>query len=124
MASTQTQAFGLPPHQLSSIVNQAPLQNLQSEAVHDVIANFNYYKDPGDGSPPAPSYVGKPETYEKPAETRSAIVHDIRGTEDQYTLDKTGFQIYKHQSVERDFVDDEKIKQDYYPETERLLKDV
>lgn len=25
---------------------------------HDVATQFFYYKDPGDGSPPAPSYVG------------------------------------------------------------------
>lgn len=80
MASTQTQASGLAPHQLSSILNQTPLQEPHSEPVHDVIANFNYYKDPGDGSPPTPTYAGKPETYKKPVAIRSAIVHDIRGT--------------------------------------------
>ena len=25
---------------------------------HDVVTELYYYKDPGDGSPPAPSYVG------------------------------------------------------------------
>jgi hypothetical protein len=25
---------------------------------HDVAAELYYYKDPGDGTPPAPSYVG------------------------------------------------------------------
>ena len=122
MASTLTQSSGLPPHQLSSTLNQPPAQESQSQGTHDVFTTFNYYKDPGDGSPPPPNIVNKPETYQQPAETRSAIVHDIRGTEDQYTLDKNGFQIYKHQSVEKDFVDDEHIKQVYYPETERLLK--
>lgn len=124
MASTLTQSSGLPPHQLSSTLNQTPVQESQSQGIHDVITTFNYYKDPGDGSPPPPNDVSKPESYHQPVETRSAIVHDIRGTEDQYTLDKNGFQIYKHQSVENDFVDDEQIKQVYYPETERLLKEV
>lgn len=122
MASTLTQSSGLPPHQLSSTLNQTPVQESQSQGTHDVITAFNYYKDPGDGGPPPPIIVNQPQTYQQPAETHSAIVHDIRGTEDQYTLDKNGFQIYKHQSVEKDFVDDEHIKQVYYPETERLLK--
>lgn len=87
-----------------------------------MVAEFNYYKDPGDGSPPAPSYVGKPETYERPSETRSMVVHDIRGEEDKYTLDKTGFQIYKHVSQETAFQDDEEIKRIYYPEVEDILK--
>ena len=54
---------------------------------HDVVADFNSNKDPGDGSPPVPSYVGKPETYEGPAETRAMVVHDVGAEEDKYTLD-------------------------------------
>lgn len=124
MASTLTQSAGLPPHQLSSTLNQTPVQESQSHETHDVITTFNYYKDPGDGSSPPSIFVDKPETYQLPAETRSALVHDIRGTEDKFTLDKNGFQIYKHQSVEKDFVNDEHIKKVYYPETESLLKEV
>lgn len=95
----------------------------QERKAHDVETTLNYYKDPGDGSEPAPAYVGRPETYERPAETLDVTVHDIRGQEKNYTLDQNGFQIYAHRSVEVDFVDDEKIKSVYYPETEQLLKD-
>ena len=65
----------------------------------------------------------KPETYERPFSALSVTVHDIAGEEEKYSLDSHGFQIYKHSSQEKDFVDDEKIKADYYPETEQLLKD-
>lgn len=41
----------------------------------------------------------------------------------RYTLDSHGFQIYTHESKEKDFLDDDKIKAEYYPETEQLLKD-
>jgi len=47
----------------------------------------------------------------------------VRDNEDAYTLDGNGFQIYKHESQEKEFVDDEKLKREYYPETEQLLKD-
>ena len=87
-----------------------------------MLAEFNYYKDPGDGSPPAPTYVGKPETLEQPAEVRTMVVHDIRGEEDEYTLDKTGFQVYIHISRETAFQDDAEIKKVYYPEIEDILK--
>ena len=50
-------------------------------------------------------------------------VNDITGDEDKYTLDSHGFQIYKHESKEKDFQDDEKIQNVYYPEIEQLLKD-
>ena len=95
----------------------------QPTTFHHVNTTLNYYKDPGDGSEPHPAYVGKPETYERPTEQLDVVVNDIRGDEKSYTLDKTGFEIYQHESKEKDFLDDEQIKAVYYPETEQLLKD-
>ncbi|KAH8691380.1 hypothetical protein BGW36DRAFT_363712 [Talaromyces proteolyticus] len=90
---------------------------------HNVQTTLNYYKANADGSPPHPTYVGKPETYERPTEPLDVTVNDISGNELDYTLDGNGFQIYYHESKEKEFVDDEKIKREYYPETEQLLKD-
>jgi hypothetical protein len=88
----------------------------------DVTTIFNYFKDNEDGSPPHPSYVGKPETYYRPTAPLQTTVHDIRGSEDKYTLDTTGFQVVKHESDEKDFADDQHIKSIYYPEIEDILK--
>ena len=90
----------------------------------DVTSSLNYFKDNEDGSPPAPSYVGKPETYARPSLAQQVVVRDVRGSEDQYTLDTKGFQIVKHESKEKYFVDDDQIRRVYYPETEELLKKV
>lgn len=123
MASTITAPSATAPHLLSNDYGVQVGQAIpKGREARDVVAEFNYYKDPGDGSPPAPSYVGKPETYERPVETRTMVVHDIRGEEDRYTLDTTGFEIYKHVSQETAFEDDEEIKKIYYPEVEELLK--
>lgn len=123
MASTITAPSATAPHLLSNDYRVQVGQAIpKGREARDVVAEFNYYKDPGDGSPPAPSYVGKPETYERPAETRTMVVHDIRGEEDRYTLDTTGFEIYEHVSQETAFEDDEEIKKIYYPEVEELLK--
>ncbi len=84
----------------------------------DIVATFNYFKENEDGSPPAPSYVNKPETYFRPTQPLQVVVHDIRGSEDQYTLDTKGFQVVKHVSGEKEFLDDDQIKRVYYPETE------
>lgn len=125
MASTLTQASAVPPHELSSSLSALSVNEVpKSQEVHNVVADFHYYKDPGDGSLPPDNIVGKPETYERESETLSLTAHDIRGTEDQYSLDKTGFQVYHHQSVEKDFRDEEQIKKTYYPEVENLLKEV
>lgn len=65
----------------------------------------------------------KPETYERPTQPLDVVVKDITGEESKYTLDSHGFQIYHHESKEKDFLDDEKIKAEYYPEIDQLLKD-
>lgn len=66
----------------------------------------------------------RPETYERPAYPLEVTIYDVSGDEDKYTLDSHGFQIYRHESKEKDFADDGKIKAEYYQETEQLLKNV
>lgn len=57
-------------------------------------------------------------------ETHPVVVHDARGREDELTLDKTGFQFLVSPSTEKAFDNDERIKAQYYPEVETLLKEV
>jgi hypothetical protein len=94
-----------------------------SATPHDVDTVLNYFKDNEDGSPPAPAYIGRPETYERPVNPQPVRITDVSGKESEFTLDKNGFQIYPHKSVEKDFLDDAQIKSQYYAETEQLLKD-
>lgn len=74
------------------------------------------------------SYTGKPWTkvdgpgmsykhndHERP-------VHDIRGQEQDFSTDKSGFAIYNSPAKEKLFVDDATIRQNYYPEVEELLR--
>ena len=89
----------------------------------DVHTALNYHKPNEDGSPPHPTYVDRPETYDRPFESHSVVVKDVRGRESEYSLDSNGFQFYKHPSIEKDFVNDEQIKNQYYKEIEQLLKD-
>lgn len=91
---------------------------------HHVDTVLNFFKPSEDGSPPPPTYVGRPETYERPIDTHKARIYDVTGEEDKYTLDGQGFQFVSHVSNEKDFLDDEKIKEGYYKEVDQLLKDV
>ncbi|ORY70467.1 uncharacterized protein BCR38DRAFT_504051 [Pseudomassariella vexata] len=70
----------------------------------DVTTDLNYFKVNEDDHPHVPDYS-----------------HDIRGNEFLYALDTNGFQIVKHASKERDFINDEQIKRICYPEIEELL---
>ncbi|KAJ5752213.1 hypothetical protein N7520_009130 [Penicillium odoratum] len=94
-----------------------------SDKPHHVQTTLNYLKENEDGSPPFPTYVNKPETYERESVPLPTTIHDVSGHELDYSLDGQGFQFYYHESKEKTFLDDEKIKREYYPETEQLLKD-
>jgi hypothetical protein len=98
-------------------------QELRTTGPKDVHTVLNYHKPNEDGSPPHPTYVDRPETYDRPFESHPAIIKDVRGRENEFSLDVNGFKFYKHTSVEKDFVNDEQIKNQYYEETKQLLKD-
>ena len=80
----------------------------------------------------------KPFTYAYPhdrptnhtLDKRLVRIRDIRGREDEFSLDVHGFQVYKHESAisefltDTEFLDEEKITTVYYREIEELLKAV
>jgi len=51
-------------------------------------------------------------------------VHDIRGHEAAFSLDGQGFTVSQHASEVTDWTDEAQIRNVYYPEAERLLKEV
>ncbi|KAK1622706.1 hypothetical protein BDP81DRAFT_385611 [Colletotrichum phormii] len=89
-----------------------------------VQAILNYHKDNEDGSPTHPIYVDRPETYDRPFQAHSVTISDLTGNEERFSLDRNGFQIYRSQSTEKQFQDDDQIKSSYYAEVEELLKNV
>ncbi|KXX73741.1 Uncharacterized protein in dcmA 3'region, partial [Madurella mycetomatis] len=89
----------------------------------DVITTINYYNDLGDGSKPQAYIVGQAQSYYRQSRPHPVTVHDIRGEEENFTLDAYGFQLFRHESKENEFLDLERIKKEYYAETEQLLKD-
>ena len=91
---------------------------------HNVQTTLTFTKQNEDGSAPPPMYIGKPQSYNRPTTTLPATIHDISGHEFDYTLDSHGFQFYSHESKVKNFLDEEMVKAEYYPETEQLLHDV
>lgn len=96
--------------------------NEQKPEKHDVNTILNFFKPNEDGSPPQPTYVNKPETFERPVDTHKVVIQDVTGDEANYSLDSHGFQFVPHVSKERDFVDDAQIKDQYYKEVDQILK--
>ena len=53
---------------------------------------------------------------------RQVAIADARGREDEFTLDRNGFQLVKAASQVRDFYSAEEVERVYYPEVETLLR--
>jgi len=89
---------------------------------------LNYFRPPEDGSVPF-NYVEKQPEGQAQRNFGDFDVQvpitDIRGRESEYTLDKDAFAVVSNlpESAEKEFVDDESIKKNYYPEVEKLLLD-
>lgn len=92
----------------------------------DVKATLNFYNPPTDNSAPF-NFVDTPPKGQPQRNftdnPQSTIIHDIRGHESEYTLDHDAFQVIQDvpPSQEAEFVDDDSIKSNYYPELEQLL---
>ncbi|KAI1491546.1 hypothetical protein F5X96DRAFT_693241 [Biscogniauxia mediterranea] len=108
---------------------------------HDVSTFINYYKDPGDGSPPMPIRISDTTVKnERPTVAHPTLVRDITGEEHRYTLDAHGFQLCRlrrrcrcgeeeeqeeeEEEEEEVFRDPERVREVYYPVCEELLKEV
>jgi hypothetical protein len=90
-----------------------------------VTASLSFYTAPADGSTPFYLVEPPPEgqaQFNYSEEFHHVQLNDIRGRESHFTLDTDAFQAISNiESAEKDFTDDEHIKQTYYPEVEKLL---
>lgn len=118
MASADIQLQPTAPHTFNDKANSSYTK--AGSTSKDVQTELNYYHDTG--APPEPAIVGKPESYNRPVDTHKVTVRDVRGREGDYGLDTTGFQYVRHESVEKTFDDEDRIKDAYYAEVEQVLK--
>ncbi|PSN72296.1 hypothetical protein BS50DRAFT_248294 [Corynespora cassiicola Philippines] len=119
-----------PAHQLS---NPTPVSSKPEDVNFQglpiprgpVRASLSFYDPPADGSKPynyvEPQPEGKPQRNfgEKLQEVE---LNDLRGREHKFTLQNNAFDTIQNVSSEEyEFTDDEKIRNTYYPEVEKLL---
>ncbi|TFK48907.1 hypothetical protein OE88DRAFT_1683477 [Heliocybe sulcata] len=90
-------------------------------------AKLYYSVPPTDGSKPWQNINADPD-----GERRSNLgisehvmdIENVRGREQEFTLDKNGFQFYTRPSKHTDFTDDAKIQEEYYPESIELIQEL
>lgn len=83
-------------------------------------ADLCYYRPPRDGGP-TPDVEDLLASNEH-QDVRNVRIDDIRGQEETFTLDRSGFCILKNTSEVKDFDDHDRIHEVYYPEITTLLK--
>jgi hypothetical protein len=97
----------------------------QEESPVFVEAALNYLVDTGEkpvsysnapGTPPV-QHTGR---YEE----RAVTIHNGRLIRDRLSLDHEGFVFISHETKVRDFYDEEEVRSVYYPEMERLVKEL
>ena len=89
-----------------------------------VVAELNFLSPPPDGEKPY-NYMYPHDPPRNFTDIPKAVpIHDIRGNEDEFALDKNGFQVVKSITAENEFKDDDSIQMGYYKEIEELLKKV
>jgi len=126
-----------PAHNLSASARAeaAGLQTLASPSTIEiprgpVTATLHFFVPPSDGSVPF-NFVEAPPAGQPPRNYGDASydveIHDIRGEESSYNLDKDAFAVIQNvpenEFSEKEFVDDDHIKEHYYPEVEKLILD-
>lgn len=91
-----------------------------------VPANLIYFLPPLDGSKPYTSINANPETGVRDQnwikEPHTVEIENIRGNEDAYSLDTSGFLYSRNSQKYTAFTDDEEIEREYYPESIELVK--
>lgn len=91
---------------------------------HDIRTTLNFFKPNADGTPPAPAYIDRPESWERPRDTREVVICDVTGDEGLFSLEHHGFQFVTRASREKEFRDEERIREVYYRDVEELVTDV
>ncbi|KAF3480658.1 uncharacterized protein GIQ15_06005 [Arthroderma uncinatum] len=88
-----------------------------------VDAWINYYKPPADGSLPQHNDL-EIMLGDKDMVSYRMRIHDLRGKENDFTLDTHGLQYAKLQTKVTDWANEDEIKSTYFPEVEELVKRV
>lgn len=100
------------------------LANQKVPELRSVEAQLNYLA-PGPARPRTYTYdppAGEPRTTVV-AEPHTVAIRDIRPIASSVSLDREGFTLLNYQSAVRDFVDEDEIRDIYYPESEQVLKE-
>jgi hypothetical protein len=89
-----------------------------------VEASLEYLVDTGDKPVSRSGEPGAVSSHTGRYEDRAVRIHDGRPLLDRFSLDREGFVFIDHNTRVRDFYNEDEVRSVYYPEMERLIKDL
>ncbi len=87
-----------------------------------VDVTINYHLDPKNGGSERVT-PGTPSAYRRPVDAHVVQAEDVRGREQEFSLDKQGFEFWAHPPLDLS-IGQEKVKEVIYPEIKDFLKRV
>ena len=96
----------------------------QTENVVSVAASLNYLIDTGQKPVSASTAPGgaRVTTHTGKYESRSVTINNGRLSRESFSLEREGFVLVNHETKVTNFYDEEEVRTVYYPEMERLVK--
>lgn len=96
----------------------------QTENVVSVAASLNYLIDTGEKPVSASTAPGgaRVTTHTGKYESRSVTINNGRLSRESFSLEREGFVLVNHETKVTNFYDEEEVRTIYYPEMERLVK--
>ena len=98
---------------------------MSSEA-STVSTSLFYFEPPTDGSKPYQYINADPVTGVREQNFRRVEqlmqIENLRGRENSVSLDKNGFQFFRHPAKHTSFANDQEIQEEYYPESIEFIK--
>ncbi|KAI0310447.1 hypothetical protein OF83DRAFT_1070509 [Amylostereum chailletii] len=91
-----------------------------------VTSTLRYFTPPADGSKPYQYINSSPLTKQRERNWQfvehAVDIENLRGKENEGSLDTTGFQFFKHPAKHTAFDNDEAVEREYYPESIEFIK--
>lgn len=93
-------------------------------APESINTDVSYFLSPEDGGGSTHYIVGSVGSRRRKFDPHPTRIINIRGKEEFFSLDTHGFELVRYPAEEKEFADDEKIKEGYYHEVEKMMKEL
>ena len=93
-------------------------------APESIDTDVSYFLSPENGGGPTTYLIGTVGARRRKFDPHAVKITNIRGKEEFFSLDTHGFELAHYPAKEREFANDEKIREGYYREIEHMMREL